>query len=160
LVRHAIAFDRGERWPDDTQRPLTHKGEARMREVVAGLDAMRVDIQLIVTSPLVRARQTADLIVEGWPEPPELVTSDALAPGQRAAAAGAMLARYATREHIALVGHEPGLGALAAWLIGAQQSLVFKKGGVACIELPALPIAGPGQLLWLATPKMLRALKR
>ena len=79
LVRHAIAFERGQDWPDDTKRPLTHKGAARMREVVDGLLALGVELDLVITSPLVRAKQTADLVIAGWPGPPALVVSASLA---------------------------------------------------------------------------------
>ena len=64
LVRHAIAAERGDKWPDDTKRPLTHKGAARMRQAVEGLRALGVEIDLVLTSPLVRAEQTADILVQ------------------------------------------------------------------------------------------------
>ena len=160
LIRHAIAFERGPRWPDDAKRPLTHKGSARMREAIDGLRAMKVELDLVITSPLVRAKQTADLLIGAWPTAPALVESDALAPGKRPASVGEVLAAHAATENIALVGHEPGLGELGAWLIGAKKPLMFKKGGVACFELPGLPMTAPAQLVWLATPKMLRGVGR
>ena len=158
LVRHAIAFDRDDRWPDDTKRPLTHKGTARMREVVEGLRELNVELDLVITSPLVRAKQTADVILAGWSDPPALTVSDSMTPGGTPAAVGEVLARHTKLKNIALVGHEPSLGELGAWLIGAKHPVAFKKGGVACIEMPTLPVAGPGQLVWLATPRMLRRL--
>jgi phosphohistidine phosphatase len=159
LIRHAIAFDRDpRRWPDDRQRPLTHKGGARMREVMAGLRAFGVELDLVITSPLVRAAQTADIVIAGLEKTPALEVSDALAPGQRPAAVVKVIGDHAKTPRIGLIGHEPGLGELAAWLVGAKQPFAFKKGGVACIHVATLPIAGPGQLQWLATPKMLRAL--
>jgi len=159
LVRHAIAFDRGVDWPDDTKRPLTHKGAARMREVVDGLRELGVTIDVVVTSPLVRAKQTADLIIAGWPEPPAVVVSSSLAPGAAPSAIADVLSQHTQADGIALVGHEPGLGELAAWLIGARHPLVFKKGGVGRIDVPAIPLQGSGELVWMATPKMLRALR-
>jgi phosphohistidine phosphatase len=160
LVRHAIAFERGEDWPDDAKRPLTHKGAARMREVVDGLLELRVELDLVITSPLVRAKQTADLIVAGWPEAPALVVSPALTPGAAAAGVSEVLSQHTQAAGIALVGHEPGLGEIGAWLIGARHPLVFKKGGVARIDVPAMPLGGSGALVWMATPKMLRQLSR
>ena len=158
LIRHAIAFERDDKWPDDSKRPLTHKGIARMREVVDGLIELGVDLDLVITSPLVRAKQTADVILAGFPDAPAVAVSEALSPSGTPAAVGDVLAHHAKLENIALVGHEPNLGEIGAWLIGAKHPLAFKKGGVACIELPTLPVAGPGQLIWLATPKMLRSL--
>lgn len=159
LVRHAIAFDRGTDWPDDTKRPLTHKGAARMREVVDGLSEMGVTIDVVVTSPLVRAKQTADLIIAGWAAPPALVVSASLAPSADPAAIAGVLSQHTQADGIALVGHEPGLGELGAWLIGARHPLVFKKGGVGRIDVPSIPLQGSGELVWMATPKMLRALR-
>jgi phosphohistidine phosphatase len=159
LVRHAIAAERSTTdWPDDTKRPLTQKGASRMREVVRGLVALDIELDLIITSPLVRAKQTADLIVAGWPKTPALIVSASLAPGERPEAVTEELAKHTRADHIALVGHEPALGILAGWLIGAREPLVFKKGGVACINVKTIPITGPGQLVWLATPRMLRGL--
>ena len=159
LVRHAIAFERDDdKWPDDAKRPLTHKGIARMREVVDGLVELGVELDLVITSPLVRAKQTADVIIAGLPDAPELAESESMSPSGTPAAVGDVLAHHTKLKNIGLVGHEPNLGELGAWLIGAKHPLAFKKGGVACIELPTLPVAGPGHLLWHATPKMLRSL--
>jgi phosphohistidine phosphatase len=157
LVRHAIAFERDDKWPDDTKRPLTHKGIARMREVVDGLIDLGVDLDLVITSPLVRAKQTADVIIAGFPDAPALTVSESMSPGGNPAAVAEALAHHTKLKNIALVGHEPNLGELGAWLIGAKHPLQFKKGGVACIEMATLPVAGPGHLIWLATPKMLRS---
>ena len=63
------------------------------------------------------------------------------------------------RSSLALVGHEPDLGELAAWLIGAKEPLPFRKGGICLIEAPVLPPGRNCALVWFATPKMLRAMK-
>ena len=158
LVRHAIAEERGDDWPDDSKRPLTDKGIAKMRQAVEGLDALDTGIEVVVTSPLVRARQTADLLVEGLKPKPSLDVLPALAPGETPANVAEALAAYAGRNAIALVGHEPGLGELGGWLIGANAPIVFKKGGACRIDVASLPPERYGQLVWLATPRMLRAL--
>jgi phosphohistidine phosphatase len=158
LIRHAIAEDRGERWPDDAKRPLTHRGIEKMHEVVAGLRALDAVVDVVLSSPLVRAKQTADILLEGLKPAPELVVTAALAPGSTPAQVAEDLARHDARGALVLVGHEPGLGELGAWLIGARTPLGLKKGGVCLIEVPNLPPTRPGQLVWLATPGMLRAL--
>ena len=158
LVRHAIAEERGDEWPDDTKRPLTHKGIAKMRQVVQGLDRLEPGIEVVLTSPLVRARQTAELLVEGLKPKPTLTVLPALAPDELPARVAEALGAYAGRKAMALVGHEPGLGELGAWLIGANAPMVFKKGGIAQIDVASLPPERYGQLVWLATPKMLRGL--
>jgi phosphohistidine phosphatase len=158
LVRHAIATEHGADWPDDTKRPLTAKGSARMREVVGGLRALDPDVTIVLTSPLVRARQTADLLVAGLKPRPSLDVVPALAPGGAPGQVAEALGGHDGADAVVLVGHEPDLGRLGAWLIGAKSPLVFKKGGICRIDVARLPPAGAGQLVWLATPRMLRAL--
>jgi phosphohistidine phosphatase len=144
LVRHAIAAERGPEWPDDTQRPLTPRGVARMREAVRGLRALGVRPQVIATSPLVRAEQTARLLAAGLGGKPDLVTIPALAPGRDPGAVAAALAGLGDASPVALVGHEPP---------------VFKKGGVCCLDLDGAPREGAASLIWMATPRMLRAIR-
>lgn len=158
LIRHAIAEARGEKWPDDRLRPLTHKGMARMRQGVRGLRALGVEIDLLLTSPLVRARQTADIVIEGMKPTPALEVVPALAPGASRAAVSDALGNFHKAQSVAVVGHEPDLGELARWLAGARAPLPFKKGGVCRVDTTGGPAAGSGQLVWFATPGMLRAL--
>jgi phosphohistidine phosphatase len=158
LIRHALAEDRSDEWPDDAKRPLTEKGASRMREVVGGLAALEPQIEDVLSSPLVRAKQTADLLLEGLQPAPRLSIVPALAPGGSPAQVAEALSGHVGAEALALVGHEPGLGELAAWLVGAKTPFAFKKGGVCRIDVQKLPPAGGGQLVWFATPKMLRGL--
>jgi phosphohistidine phosphatase len=158
LVRHAIAAERGDDWPDDTKRPLTERGIDRFRESVGGLKALDAVIEEIFTSPLVRAKQTADLLAAGVSGRPSVKLLDALAPGHAPATMMAQLTKVAKRRCIALVGHEPDLGELAAHLIGARQPLPFKKGGICRIDLAGLSSKAGGTLVWFVTPKILRKL--
>jgi phosphohistidine phosphatase len=160
IVRHAIAAARGEDWPDDDKRPLTERGVSRFKEEVAGLKKLSVGVDEIFTSPLVRARQTAELLAAGIPGKPSVKVLDALAPGHTPTSVMAQLARAARRRRIALVGHEPGLGELAAHLIGAGRALTFKKGGVCRIDVESLSSRRPGSLSWFVTPKLLRGLSK
>lgn len=156
LVRHAAAAERGPEWPDDTARPLTSDGVSRFKKVVAGMAASGVEVDLILTSPLVRCRQTAEILVAGLPGRPRLVPIDALAPGGGPAAVIAELARVARRPRVAVVGHEPDLGQLAARLLGLKRAPEFRKGGACRIDVDTLPPGGPGLLVWFALPRMLR----
>jgi phosphohistidine phosphatase len=158
LVRHGIAAERGEAWPDDALRPLTHQGITRMRRGAKGLAALGVSFDLVLTSALVRATETADILVKAFDPRPDLRTTPALAPGGSPARIIEVLGAHPRAKSIALVGHEPGLGELAAWLIGAHEPIVFKKGGVCRIDSTAWPPDRRAQLVWLATPRMLRAL--
>lgn len=158
LVRHAIAAERGKEWPDDTKRPLTEHGISRFKGVVKGLAELDVTIEEIFTSPLVRAKQTAALLAAGLRGKPSVKTLEALAPGHQPAAVLQELARAARRRRLALVGHEPGLGELAADLIGARRPLVFKKGGICRIDIASFTSRRAGDLEWLLPPKVLRSL--
>jgi phosphohistidine phosphatase len=160
LVRHGVAEERGEAWPDDAKRPLTDEGMSRLRKVTRGLAELGVSLDAILTSPLVRARQTADILAAGLDPTPVVVTVDALAPGGAYAALVAELGKHARRTRVALVGHEPGIGELAARLIGSRHPIEFKKGAVCRIDLDELPPNGPGDLRWLLPPKILRRLRR
>lgn len=156
LVRHAVAAERGDEWPDDAKRPLTERGIARFRECVKGLGPLDVAIDEIFTSPLIRAKQTADLLAAGVTGKPAVKLLDALAPGHTSAQVMAQLAKSAKRRRIALVGHEPDFGELAAHLLGAQRAVPFKKGGVCRIDVESLTSRRAGSLIWFATPRMLR----
>jgi phosphohistidine phosphatase len=112
LVRHAIAAERGDEWPDDTKRPLTERGIRRFRECVTGPRELDAAVDEIFTSPLVSAKQTADLLAAGMDRKPPVHMLDALAPGHTAQNVLTQLAEAAKRRHIALVGHEPELGEL------------------------------------------------
>ncbi|PYR73078.1 MAG: phosphohistidine phosphatase SixA [Acidobacteria bacterium] len=158
LIRHGVAAERGEDWPDDSKRPLTSDGIAKLRKEARGLAALDVAIEQIVCSPLVRTRQTADVIAETLKSKPGVVTSDALAPAGTPAAVIQELSKYVRKGSVALVGHEPNLGELAAHLIGARHAIEFKKGAVCRIDFEVLPPKGSGQLRWFVTPKMLRGL--
>jgi len=160
LVRHAIAAERGDQWPDDTKRPLTDVGIARFKEAVEGLAWLSVEIDEIFTSPLVRAKQTATLLAHGLGNKTSVKTLDALAPGHTPRQVMNELSRTAKRHRIALVGHEPGLGELASHLLGSARALPFKKGGVCYIAIQGLASRRPGELEWFLPPKVLRRLHR
>jgi phosphohistidine phosphatase len=158
LVRHAIAAERGDEWPDDNKRPLTERGISRFKEGIGGLRWLDVTLDEVITSPLVRAKQTADLLAGGLAGKPVVRVLDALAPGHAPSAVMTQLAKLARRTRIAIVGHEPGLGELAAHLIGAPRPLPFRKGGVCRIDVESLTSKRAGSLVWFVTPKMLREL--
>jgi phosphohistidine phosphatase len=154
LVRHAIAEPRGPVWPDDDVRPVTVRGAARLRAVAERLADRGVQVEQVWTSPVLRARQTAEVLAPLWTTDGTVVVVDALAPTWGTARAGAALAARPAIAAVAVVGHEPALGNLAAWMVGASSPLPFKKGGVARIDFPGHIAAGAGTLLWLVTPKL------
>lgn len=158
LVRHAIAAERGTEWRDDDQRPLTREGSARFRRVAEALKALGVHLDRIVTSPCVRTRQTADILAEVVAPAAALATSTALRPESATVATMRMLARLPIGTCVAVVGHEPALGQLAAALLGMQRPLEFRKGSVCALEIDRRrPLRG--RLRWHAPPAMLKRIR-
>jgi phosphohistidine phosphatase len=161
IVRHAIALERDtNRWPDDEERPLSARGMARARKAAVGLKALTAAPDRVLTSPLLRAAQTAAILaqVAGWPK---ATVCRQLMPGIAPRELLAVLGR--TREdRVAVVGHEPGLGALLAACLPAGvggAAFAFRKMGVALLEFQGAPRAGRGQLMWFLPPRLLRAVR-
>jgi phosphohistidine phosphatase len=160
LIRHGIAEERGEAWPDDAKRPLTEDGMARVRKSARGLARLGVAFDVILTSPLVRTQQTADAVASGFEVRPHIVAVDSLAPGGTYEAVLADLEKQTRRSRIALVGHEPGIGELAARLAGSRHPFEFKKGAACRVDVDALPPLEPGQLRWFLTSRIMRSLRK
>jgi phosphohistidine phosphatase len=159
LIRHGVAAERGEEYPDDSKRPLTSSGMSKLRSEAKALNELGVGFDVIIVSPLVRTKQTAEIIAATLKDKPQVVTSDALAPAGTPAAVVQEINRHARKARIALVGHEPNLGELAARLIGAKSPIQFKKGAICRIDFDVLPPKSLGQLQWFVTPKMLRRIE-
>ena len=154
LIRHAEAKPLGEdNIRDDADRPLTKAGQAQAKTVATGLRAKGVRLGILVSSPLLRARQTAEGILGQWPKPaPELRMCDALAPGSKPRKLSRFL-RELGSDPVGLVGHMPDLGEYAAWLIGSKKAQIdLAKAGIAHISCSDGPRKGSGTLVWLVTP--------
>ncbi len=158
LIRHGIAAPRGSH-PRDADRPLTEEGTAKTRRAAAGL-ATLADMPLLLTSPLVRARQTADATAGAFDPPPEVRIEESLA-GTGDYKAIAKAVGGCGSDEVGLVGHEPDMGRFASWLLAGRAGAVacdFKKAAVCCIECEGSPKAGQGCLLWFCPPRVLRVL--
>lgn len=160
IFRHAIAEEPGPEFPDDALRPLTDDGVSRFRKAVSGLADLEVEVDLILSSPLVRARQTADLLSKGLDGHPTVVETSALSPGAPYKALVSELGRHARKTAIALVGHEPYLGETAARLLGFSGRIDFRKGGACRIDFDRFPPSAAGRLQWFASPKLLIRLRK
>ena len=159
-VRHGIAADLSAAYPDDSDRPLTDEGIERLRIQFRALKEMGVELDHVVTSPLVRARQTGEWLAAAFKAAPAQVVCDALRPGGRYDAVMSDLARLPHARFVALVGHEPSIGMLAAGLIGFRGAIPFKKGAVCRVAVDGIPPSAPGQLEWFLPPRVLRSLAR
>ena len=160
LIRHGVAEERGDAWPDDAKRPLSEDGIERFQKSARGLARLDVWIDVVLTSPLVRARQTAEIVASAFDPRPSIITIESLAPGGSYASLLADLEKHGRKTRIALVGHEPGIGELGARLIGSRHSFEFKKGAVCRIDVDEIPPVGPGDLRWFLTPKVMASIKK
>lgn len=161
LIRHGLAEERGEAWPHDSQRPLSAAGVQKLRRSRRGLARLALaPPDVILTSPLIRTRQTAEIVASAFDPHPPILALDALAPGGRAADVLSALEVHERRSCIILVGHQPDIGDLAAHLIGARRAIDFKKGAMCRIDVETLRPARSGSLRWLITPRILLSLSR
>lgn len=161
IVRHAIAEARDDKkYSNDDTRPLTAKGKKKMEEVSQGLARLGIEPGWIVSSPLVRAKETADILARELNYDGEVTLSETLAPGGSSTALLQMLAKRADARTAVVVGHEPDVSRLLGELVAASDGagLGFRKGGVALVSFAKNPARGQGTLEWLLTPKILRRL--
>jgi len=157
LVRHGIATQHlGPNVKSDAQRPLTDEGRAETKVVASALKRLGIKPDLIVTSPLVRALQTAEILHEVLSAKEKLQICDALAPAGVASNLYKFLRDCKSADDVFLVGHEPDMGRLAATLLwaGPELDIPFKKAGVCRIDVASMPPNAPGTLKWFITPKL------
>lgn len=157
IIRHAVAVPRGAPDMEDDERPLTAKGRKRFRTSARGLAAVLERPDALLSSPLPRARQTADIAAKAWGKV-SVTETPALAGGTFENLAVA-LAAYGPKDTVAVVGHEPDLSELLARLLGTPHAdrLTFRKGGAALVNVPG-PLQEGGTLVWFVPPRLLRAL--
>lgn len=153
IARHAVAEEAGE-GGDDHARRLTDKGRRRFARMVRRLAAAGMGVDLVATSPLVRCRETAEILAEELPQSPRVEVVAALAPG----ADWQALVEWTVQQdapRVAWIGHAPCVGRLVALSIGDGSAAVWmQKGAIAAITLDDGP-GHPGDLEWLATPDLL-----
>ncbi len=159
IMRHGIAVTPGSAgYSDDSERPLTTDGKKKLRAIAEGLVRLGFDVDWIVSSPLVRAVETAEIVAELLANGVPMDFCDALRPGGSPEALLSFLAKHHNRKRVLVVGHEPDLSQMAARLIGAGRhaNLAFKKGGCCLITFNEFPPKSPGQLVWWLTPRLMR----
>ncbi len=158
IIRHAWAAERNDTaYPDDSLRPLTDGGCERFARMVEALVPRGLKPQLIVTSPMVRCLQTAEILAKAIGQKTKVLQWKELLPGGDPKHLLAKTEKHASGlDQAAWVGHAPDVGYLAAALIGLDNRwLEFKKGAIAALAFPELPELARGQLQWLVTAKIL-----
>jgi phosphohistidine phosphatase len=162
LIRHSNAVDLGTPgYEDDSLRPLTEKGRDKMKDIASALKALGLEPDLIVSSPYLRAQQTAEILAKVLKYKPEISFSDALIPmGKADDIIGELNEKYNVAE-LVLVGHEPCLSGLIGTLIAGnpEATVNLKNGGVCCLSADDLHTERKATLDWLLTPKILTRLE-
>ena len=160
IVRHAIAAPHGTSGIPDDERPLTEEGIKKMSQVAAGLRSLEYIPDLILSSPLPRAKQTAEILLEAFGQKRiGLEILPALAPAGSRRELYQTIASYERKhESLMLVGHQPSLGEIAGEIAWGSpgHSLELKKGGACAIELVRSGEPPEGSLISLLTPSILR----
>ena len=154
IVRHAAAIERSTDIPDE-QRYLTSEGRAFMRTTARTMLKKGVEPGLILTSPLVRSVQTADILAEALSYIGPVIATDVLSPGFDAAALKNLLEKYQPVDELVLVGHEPDLGDVISSLLSLQGGFDFKKGSAFMLKRDAKDVK-PATFKWLAAGKKLK----
>ncbi|MFQ5798155.1 MAG: phosphohistidine phosphatase SixA [Bacteroidota bacterium] len=158
ILRHGIATDQeGMYVGNDRERPLTPKGMKKMKKECRGMRALQLEFDLILTSPLVRARQTAEVVAKAFDAQDKLEDCAHLASGGDHDLLVKQLQSYPEDYRILLVGHEPDLGTFIASIAFGNEhaSLKLRKGGLCKVVLDNENQAFRGTLEWLLTPKQL-----
>jgi phosphohistidine phosphatase len=161
IVRHAIATPRGTPGIQDEERALTEDGIVKMQRAAEGLRSLDYIPEMILSSPLVRARQTAEILRKVFAKNVELRFSPALAPAGARRDLYRDIGLYGKNlESLMLVGHQPSLGEMIGEIVwgSAEHYVDLKKGGACVIDLESLKGIPKGRLLDLLTPSVLRQL--
>lgn len=155
IVRHGPAAERAEWTGSDFDRPLTPAGKQVVLRVAERLADLGIGVDAIVSSPYIRARETAEIVARTLGRTDRLELDARLGAGFGLADLMSLLADYAGVSALMIVGHEPDLGRAICELVGTER-LKMKKGAVALVDLPD-PHSARGQLQWAAPPRILSA---
>jgi phosphohistidine phosphatase len=158
IVRHAIAVPRGTPgYDDDSQRPLTDAGRKKMKKIVKGIHQLDLELDVILSSPYVRARDTAKIVAKEFKAEDKIAFSDNLIPpGNFEKLVSEIHEKYDVN-NLALIGHEPMLSSLISWLAtgNTDMRVTLKKGGIAYLSTDNLYQDGRATLEWLLTPALM-----
>jgi len=154
VVRHAAAIERTAKVPEE-QRYLTPKGRDFMRKTARTMLTKGMEPSLILTSPLVRAVQSADILAEALSYIVPVIVTDELSPGFDVGTLQRLLAEFQQADELMIVGHEPDLSAVVSSLLSLKGGFDFKKGSAFKLALDA-KLTKPATFKWLAVGKKLK----
>lgn len=153
FLRHGKAGHGDPADPTDHERELTNAGVADLRAAAAVWRRLNLRPDLVISSPLPRALQTAELLVEGLGLSRSPVVDDRLCPGADWADMARAMTADRDARRVMFVGHEPDLSMAVELLTGAR-AVRMRKAGLACVEFPGIPEPGAGELAWLLDPDL------
>jgi len=157
ILRHAIAVPRGTPGYPNDDRPLTEEGIEKMVLGAKGIKEIAGSFDLIISSPLIRALDTAKITAEATRYENQIIVTEYLLPGSPQRSLFKFLADYKHLEKILLVGHEPHLRYFASKLLGSDEPVIeFKKGGICRIDVEKIPSEKPGKIIFHIQPRQLR----
>jgi len=163
IVRHAIAMQRGTPgYEDDSQRPLTDPGRKKMKKIAKGLRQLDVELDAVLSSPYVRAHDTARILADEFKLEDQMSLSESLVPPGNFEALIAEIHEQYDVGSLALVGHEPMLSSFISWLTtgNMEARITLKKGGVALLSAENLDKDHQATLEWLLTPALMVELSK
>jgi phosphohistidine phosphatase len=152
FLRHGKA-GQGSMAPDDDERTLTPAGVDALRAAAPIWRRINLRPDVVISSPLPRALETAELLVAGLELSDPPVVDDRLRPGAEWADLAQVIASHAEARRVMFVGHEPDLSSAVCLLTGAS-AVRLRKGAIACLEFPGVPEPGSGELAWLLDPDL------
>lgn len=155
MILYFLRHGRAEHTPglEDADRRLTNTGESQLRAAAPLWRRLNLRPQLILTSPLIRAVQTAELFVSGLGSKHAPVVDQRLSPGAEWAAMAQAMAEHGSAQRVMFVGHQPDLGS-AVELLSSASSIRLRPGSLACLEFPGTPEPGQGEIAWLLDPDL------
>ncbi len=159
ILRHGSAVEPGTPgYENDADRPMTPEGERKLRQVADAMEALELSFDLILSSPYLRARQTAEIVAAALGAHKQLEFSDTLAPaGSVKKLVDLLTRREPSPGNVLLVGHEPYLSGLISLLVSGKESfaVVMKKGGLCKVTAESLKPGRCAVLQWLLTPQQM-----
>jgi phosphohistidine phosphatase len=157
MLRHSDAVPRGTPGYPNDDRPLTEDGVKKFTEAAKAIAGLAGNFDVIISSPLIRALDSAKIAAEAAGYKKNIITSQYMIPGSPMRSLFNFLKEFNSKNKILLAGHEPHLGYLASLMIGIEEHVIeFKKGGMCRINISKFPPEKPGVLVWHLTQKQLR----